>query len=101
MVCALMACHVLESSECGSSDALFAQGRLWNARIARKLRPRLIDLGVIGILLTIHKKLSPLSSESSRSRKSSNGGLSFSPHWCMLYAFWSIAGLHPPKIGTF
>jgi hypothetical protein len=38
----------------------------------------------------------------SRTRQSRHRGLSwFSPHLCMLYAFWSIAGLPPPKIGTF
>jgi hypothetical protein len=50
----------------------------------------------------LHKqKKGPFSSESSKTRQSRNHGLSFSPHWCMLYAFWSIAGLHPPNVGTF
>jgi hypothetical protein len=25
----------------------------------------------------------------------------FQLHWCMLHAFWTIAALHPPKMGTF
>jgi hypothetical protein len=33
-----------------------------------------------------------------KSSKSRNHGLLFLPNWCMLHAFWLIAGLHPPKM---
>jgi hypothetical protein len=85
MVCALMACYVLESYKCGSSGQIFIRASACSGYWDH---------------VDYEQKISPFSSESSQTSKSRNHGFSFSPHWCMLYAF-STAGLHPPKIGTF
>jgi hypothetical protein len=52
---------------------------------AKTFRTQIIDLGDIEIILTINKQRAFL--ESSKSRKSRNYGLLFSPHLCMLHAF--------------
>jgi hypothetical protein len=36
-------------------DSDFARGRLWNARMVKKIGPQNIDLGAFGIILTAKK----------------------------------------------
>jgi hypothetical protein len=65
----------------------------------KTFRPQIIDLWVIGIMSTVNTKkaFSPWSHRNIASPEI----ILFSPHWCILHAFWSISGLHPPKMGTF
>jgi hypothetical protein len=63
---------------------------------------QMIDLPVMGIILTRNTKgLFFGIIEHMEVQKPPSCAKMSSPHWCMLHAFWSIYGIHPPNISTF
>jgi hypothetical protein len=80
----------------------FCKRRLWNARLIKKiLTSEYVSRGYWDHFDNKRKPAFSLGIVEIPRVTAVHGLLFVLRHWCMLHAFWSITGLHRPKMGTF